>query len=949
MQIKSNLWQKFFRNADCAKPALLVANTGDDEEQSLKELEPIGRPQLYERIDLWVRVVSKGLPLPDTHKKWWEKALTGLLEARNFTLELFAEYILKTVAAIENGHPILAALGVAFPALRIPRDSAYFNGLGEKYAGHKSRWKNMYNTAIKKRACYLLKQTPAQTPLTEEVLRKSFEKVRDFVPEDIHPCIEAFIKTPGRWNEQAKNLSDIEWEIVKPVFDGLKREKFNLGKETKRLFDEIGADERLTKDELDYLDLLEKRKTTEPNEEDEEFYQNHRLELDEAFGLKTKWDRFIYGTPVESEDFIVGVALCLEALFDRNLRHRREKLTVRCDRRTKKNFKGLNNEAGRFFCYRYRGLPSLWERKINWDVGHLFEFDDLDREWRAANKSYVNRSVAKSALKLKFFLELEIETSQGDIETSSKHWRKAIREGQCEIFPRGYSHVFVSGPTDCPDCSDFSQIADLDDSFQEVFSRQELRKLVLKYFTDEDPLEIRRDSAGDNIWRERDYRGLSEKNIYSQKEKENASAQRQTKTNGSESGEPKSRKHFFSEDVRKGTEQTEPEETGKTGLVSSIWPYSGVGKLIGAYNKSVADSEKDENWLEDTVKRCKGALQQFQLRSKLLEKALTPNAALLKFQGSSNLTVEQVLKRRSELLTTHRLNIISVRPEPGVVSISVARPERKVLHLLDVWKNWAPDCTSGNHEILIGLKEDDSSLLVFSPKNNAPHTLIAGSTGSGKSVLMQNIILAISCTNTPEQAHIVIIDPKLGVDYFAFENLPHMHGDIIDDQQNAISVLSDLVSEMDRRYSLLRKNKVSNIYELNAKEDATEHPPFLWIIHDEFAEWMMTKEYSAEVSDVVARLGVKARAAGIFLVFAAQRPDVHVMPMQLRANLGNRLILRVDSEGTSEIALGEKGAERLLGKGHLIAKIEGNDGLIAAQVPFIGSDEIEKIVSELNT
>ncbi|MFX7620727.1 DNA translocase FtsK, partial [Acinetobacter baumannii] len=89
------------------------------------------------------------------------------------------------------------------------------------------------------------------------------------------------------------------------------------------------------------------------------------------------------------------------------------------------------------------------------------------------------------------------------------------------------------------------------------------------------------------------------------------------------------------------------------------------------------------------------------------------------------------------------------------------------------------------------------------------------------------------------------------------------------------------------------------------------------------------------VSDIVARLGVKARAAGIFLVFAAQRPDAGVMPMQLRANLGNRLILRVDSEGTSEIALGEKGAERLLGKGHLAAKLEGEDGIIMAQVPFV--------------
>src|SRR5437762_12479932 len=100
---------------------------------------------------------------------------------------------------------------------------------------------------------------------------------------------------------------------------------------------------------------------------------------------------------------------------------------------------------------------------------------------------------------------------------------------------------------------------------------------------------------------------------------------------------------------------------------------------------------------------------------------------------------------------------------------------------------------------------------------------------------------------------------------------------------------------------------------------------------------MMTEQYADAVSDVVGRLGVKARAAGLYLVFAAQRPDANVMPMQLRANLGNRLVLRVDSEGTSEISLGERGAERLLGRGHLLAKLEG-EALSYAQVPFIEDD-----------
>ena len=372
-----------------------------------------------------------------------------------------------------------------------------------------------------------------------------------------------------------------------------------------------------------------------------------------------------------------------------------------------------------------------------------------------------------------------------------------------------------------------------------------------------------------------------------------------------------------------------------------------IGELIANYSGGTQDSAADEEWLKQVEGRCKGALQQFQLQSKLLTKALTPNAALLKFQGSANLTVEQVLKRRSEFLTTHGLNVISVRNEPFVVSIAIARPNRRVLHLADVWKAWNPDCSQGNFSLLIGVKEEDSSLLFLSPKSNAPHTLIAGSTGSGKSVLMQNIMLGIACTNTREQAKIVLIDPKLGVDYFAFEGMPHLQDGIIDDQDKAIEKLEELVDEMNRRYSVLKANKVANIFDLNKKPDATERLPFLWIIHDEFAEWMMTETYAESVSNVVSRLGVKARAAGISLVFAAQRPDANVMPMQLRANLGNRLVLRVDGEGTSDIALGEKGAERLLGKGHMAAKLEGESDIVLAQVPFVDESFLARVVHML--
>lgn len=126
---------------------------------------------------------------------------------------------------------------------------------------------------------------------------------------------------------------------------------------------------------------------------------------------------------------------------------------------------------------------------------------------------------------------------------------------------------------------------------------------------------------------------------------------------------------------------------------------------------------------------------------------------------------------------------------------------------------------------------------------------------------------------------------------------------------------------MDERYTSFRNARVRDLHSYNTKVEPIDSLPAIWVFHDEFAEWMLVEEYRDCVTNYVQRLGVKARAAGIYLVFAAQRPAVNVMPMQLKDNLGNRLILRVASVGSSEIALGQKGAERLLGLGHLEAAV----------------------------
>ena|SRR5437867_1535389 len=275
----------YFRNAACEKSALLVANIGDDEEQSLKELVPIGAQQLLTQPGLWVTLAGTGLPMTDQHRTWWTKALQGLLEVRSPALDRFADYILATRNAIEDGQPILFALGVAFPALHVPKDTAFFTTLNEKTANYISKWKALYTQAIRKRACYLVKQTPTQTVLLEEDLNAAFEKIRDVIPEAIHPKIRAFIGESTGWTKEAADLAECEWEEVKPLFDGLRREKFNLGKATLEFYDEREA-ELLTADERDYLTRLSNTpKRSETQEEDEEFYRRHRNELKEQPSL----------------------------------------------------------------------------------------------------------------------------------------------------------------------------------------------------------------------------------------------------------------------------------------------------------------------------------------------------------------------------------------------------------------------------------------------------------------------------------------------------------------------------------------------------------------------------------------------------------------------------------------------------------------------------------------
>ncbi|WP_288417731.1 FtsK/SpoIIIE domain-containing protein [uncultured Novosphingobium sp.] len=616
--------------------------------------------------------------------------------------------------------------------------------------------------------------------------------------------------------------------------------------------------------------------------------------------------------------------------------------------------------------------------------------------------------------------------------------RDGIRQGVVPIDLRGYSHIFISGPAgDGSTLGDQDVFTDITGGLQESFTREGLRQLIKAYEAG-NPLSAVRGALGENrSWEKPSYRdpaprvdwtraidvapkaAVAVKPIvhdYDEDDDEgdpeggvvvespdtpqsvrgsgangaapvveadaDSSAGTGTATPASSVTSAVPKEHVGKPDAGgaagaaappivtpPGEPDAEPAVAAPPPVPAAPVPAgpvasspvassaTGIDALIQTRaERAQEDSAEAQSWLEATAQKLRSALLGYNLQAKIVGTRLTPNAALIRFMGSDRLRVEDLEARQSALLTTHGLRLISVSPLPGEIVVGVARPQRQIVSLWDVWgrRELNRNPAGVNTSFVLGLKELDGDILYLNlggpfadGQQHEPHTLVAGATGSGKSVLIQALLLDIAATNPSTLAHIYLIDPKMGVDYAAVERLPHLQGGVIVDQTRAVEIMEGLVAEMERRYELFRAHGARDIRSFNTKVGADERLPYVFLVHDEFAEWMLTEDYKAAVTSNVSRLGVKARAAGMHLIFAAQRPDANVMPMQLRDNLGNRLILKVASVGTSEIALGVKGAEQLLGLGHLAARLSGEPAIIYAQAPFLSDDDIDAAVDAI--
>lgn len=380
-----------------------------------------------------------------------------------------------------------------------------------------------------------------------------------------------------------------------------------------------------------------------------------------------------------------------------------------------------------------------------------------------------------------------------------------------------------------------------------------------------------------------------------------------------------------------------------------------VANEVGSNEAKVTDNEL----VFVTTRKLQAALIGYGMQAEFMQNHFTstPNGVIVRFKGHDTLTVKKVMARKDELKSTHALDVLDVRSGLGDVSFYIARTDRQIVSLADVWLRaaWPSPAPEQLTSFLIGTREDNGNPLWLNLTSefggntqHGPHTLIAGETGSGKGVLIQNLLLQMVAFNNPKNLQLYVIDPKHGADFFWISEAPHLAGGISATQEDAEKVLESLVEEMERRYSLISGARTPNIAEYNFKVSPTERLPRIMVFHDEMADWMADSEdYRKMIQGKMTRIASKARACGMNVFLITQRASQDAIPVGIRDNLNNRLCLKVASKAGSELALKLAGGELLLGRGHLAANLSGDrphgGEYFTAQVPFATTEQLEEL------
>ncbi len=381
-----------------------------------------------------------------------------------------------------------------------------------------------------------------------------------------------------------------------------------------------------------------------------------------------------------------------------------------------------------------------------------------------------------------------------------------------------------------------------------------------------------------------------------------------------------------------------------------------------------ADRSFDRDSLIMNSRILEKKLQDYGVRGRVVTVHPGPVITMYEFEPASGIKVNRIVNLADDLaLALRALSVRIIAPIPGksVVGIEVPNPDREVVYIRDLLESQ----TDGNRtKLAVPLGKDIFGNPVDGDLARMPHLLVAGATGTGKSVFLNSLLCGILCRATPDEVKFLLIDPKL-LELSIYEGIPHLIADVVTHPKRAAAALSGVVHKMEERYQMMAAVGVRNVAQFNERVDkelaagnthfrlrpkpgesegaeiAYERLPYIVVVIDELADLMLIA--ARDVEESLQRLAQMARAAGIHLVLATQRPSVDVITGVIKANFPSRISFQVSSGHDSRTILDHKGAEHLLGQGDMLFLAPGTSKLQRLHGPFVTEDEVTELVGFL--
>ena len=390
----------------------------------------------------------------------------------------------------------------------------------------------------------------------------------------------------------------------------------------------------------------------------------------------------------------------------------------------------------------------------------------------------------------------------------------------------------------------------------------------------------------------------------------------------------------------------QPEEQEKPKEKKEIPPYVAPPvDLLNYLDNPVRISDEE---LQDNIERLEQVLEDFKVPAKVNNVQVGPAVTRYELTMPRGISVNKIAQMSDDIAMTLASNgaIRVEAPIPGKTSVGVEVPNKQVSpvslrELVD-----SEEFRQRGNPLSFVLGRDINGDIIFCNLDKMPHILVAGSTGSGKSVCLNTMLLSMCYKAGPQDLRLILVDPKM-VEFTTYNGLPHLLiPEVITNKNMTINALDWAIKEMERRYALFAKNHVVNIKEFNKSDVVASKQetklPFIVVVVDELADLML--EAKREIDDRIAKIAAKARAAGIHLVLATQRPSVDVITGTVKANLPSRIAFALTNFMDSKTVLDGSGAEKLLGKGDMLFKPQDKPEAMRVQGAFVSNQEIARVV-----